>query len=154
MTQDWPNGALFLYRGTNINAAGISDVDTILTPGVGNEFELHWATISHNDVTASTIEVFIRDPSNNTILELANIASVAQNAVVQVPALAEIPGTGTNLAEPRRIILAGDMDLFLSALLIDDLEGSTVAIVGRVFGGLPDIVVAGGAETVTFEQVL
>ncbi len=149
--QTWPDGATYVFQGTVVNNGAISDVSTIFTPGEGQEMELHWASISHNDATASTIQVLIRDDGPNTLTIMASVASVVQNAVIQVPGVGTSPGTAGNFPEyTRPIMISGTMNLILSALQIDDLEGITVSLVARIMGNAPVLTtVGGGAETVT-----
>lgn len=158
MDEENYEGALFLYTATVINSGGISTVSVQLVPGAGNEFELLYATISHNDATASTMNVLFRDENAVTVLPFYDaLASVTQNSVLKIPPLGTVAGTGGNdlAAGPGRLLLAGDMDFFMSAVDIDDLEGITVSIVGRVFGGVPTITASPVAdETVTNERVL
>ncbi len=151
MNRVWPDGATYVFQGTVVNNGAISDVSTIFTPGEGNEMELHWASISHNDATASTITVFIRDGSAGTLIALADQASVTQNSVVQVPPVGTVVGTGGNFPQfTRPIMISGNMDIILTAETIDDTEGIAVSLVVRIIGGIPTLTtVGGGTETVT-----
>lgn len=151
MRRVWPDGATYVFQGTVVNNGAISDVSTIFTPGEGNEMELHWASISHNDATASTIQALIRDDDDRTLTILASVASVTQNSIIQVPGVGTTPGTSGNFPQyTRPIMISGTMDLILSALAIDDTEGITVALVARIIGDIPTLTtVGGGAETVT-----
>lgn len=150
----WEDGATFIYQGTVINSGGISDVSIGLVPGRGNEFELYAAELSHNDVTASTMNILLRDAAaGNTVMTLFALASMAQNAVARVPTVGTAAATGGNFPQlVRPIMISGLMELFLNAVAIDDLEGITVAILGRVYGGLPTITASPVAdETVNTE---
>ncbi len=149
--QPWPFGATYVFQGTVVNNGAISDVSTIFTPGAGQEMELHWASIQHNDATASTIQVLIRDALDNTLTIMASVASVTQNSIIQVPGVGTTPGTSGNFPQyTRPIMISGTMDLILSALQIDDAEGITVSLVARITGNLPTLTtVGGGTETVT-----
>ncbi len=147
----WPDGATYVFQGTVVNNGAISDVSAIFTPPPGSEMELHWASISHNDATASTIQVLIRDDGDNTLIIMASVASVTQNSIIQVPGVGTTPGTAGNFPQfTRPIMISGGMDLILSALTIDDGEGITVSLVARIIGAVPTLTtVGGGAETVT-----
>ncbi len=151
MRRIWPDGATYVFQGTVVNNGAISDVSAIFTPGEGNEMELHWASISHNDATASTILALIRDDGARTLIEMANIAAVTTNSVIQVPPVGSAPATGGNFPQfTRPIMISGTMDLILTAEDIDDTEGITVALVARIIGDIPTLTtVGGGAETVT-----
>ena len=149
-------GKTFIYQGTVINSGGISDVSIALVPGRGNEFELLTLEISHNDATASTINVLLRDAAaGNTVGTLAAVASVTANSVVRVPAVGTAVITTGNFPQlTRPIMVSGVMELFANAVAIDDLEGITVAILGRVYGGLPTITASPVAdETANTESV-
>lgn len=149
-------GAAFAYQGTVINSGGIDDVSVSLVPGRGHEFELYTAEVSHNDATASTINALVRDAAaGNILMTLAAIASVTQNSVVRVPAVGTAVATGGNFPQlVRPIMISGLMELFLNAVAIDDTEGGTFAIMGRVYGGLPTITASPVAdETVNTEGV-
>lgn len=147
----WPDGTTYVFQGTVVNNGAISDVSTIFTPGEGNEMELHWASISHNDATASTITALIRDDGGNTLIEMANIALVTQNSIIQVPPVGTATAVDGNFPQfTRPIMISGNMDLILSALAIDDTEGITVSLVARIIGDTPTLTtVGGGTETVT-----
>lgn len=149
--QTWPDGATYVFQGTVTNNGAISDLSTIFTPGAGQEMELQVATISHNDATASTIQAVIRDNGGNTLIVLANIASVTQNSVIQIPPVGSVPATDGNFPQlTRPIMISGTMDLILTALAIDDTESIDVSLVVRITGNPPTLTtVGGGAETVT-----
>ncbi len=149
--KEWPDGATYVFQGTVVNNGAISDVSTIFTPPAGSEMELHWASIQHNDATASTIQVLIRDALDNALIIMASVASVTQNSIIQGPGVGTAPGTAGNFPQfTRPIMISGGMDLILSALTIDDGEGITVSLVARIIGAIPVLTtVGGGAETVT-----
>lgn len=148
--QDYWAGQLFVYQSTVINNGSISDVAVELSPGRGNEFELYYGTISHNDATASDVDVLIRDGGDRTLVNLYDVDAVTQNSLCQFPAEAGAPATSGNTSpQPTRFIIAGMMNLFMTALLIDDTEGGTFSIVGRIRGGVPVITETGGTPTVT-----
>lgn len=149
--KNWFDGATYVFQGTVVNNGAISDVSTIFTPGVGAEFELQVATISHNDATASTITVLVRDDGGNMLIEMANQASVTQNSLIQAPPRGTPTTTSGNFPQlTRPIMISGEMDLILTAEDIDDTEGITVSLVARIIGGIPTLTtVGGGAETVT-----
>ncbi len=149
MVHSWDDGALYVFQGTIVNGGAISDVTARFTPGAGNEMELYWASISHNDATASTIIVLIRDPSANTLIELANIPLVTQNSVIQVPPVGTATAVDGNFPQfVRPIMISGTMDLLLQAIDIDDGEGITLSVVGRVSVGPPAFVSFGGGTQV------
>ncbi len=145
------NGATWIGQGTVVNNGAISDVSIIITPGAGNEMMLNWASISHNDATASAITALIRDADDRTIIELANQAGVNQNAVIQVPPRGTSTGVDGNFPQfTLPIFISGGMDLIMTAETIDDIEGITWSCQGRLIGGaLPTLTtVGGGTETV------
>lgn len=161
MTQHvWPAGDLFVYRATVINGGGGGgDCSVILVPGAGNEFELYYGTISHNDATASDVDVHLRDEDGNVQSFLYDVDAVVQNAVCQFPPAPGSAGTAGNAADApaaTRFLLAGTMDLYIAALAIDAAEGITVTIVGRVRGGMPTVTEAGNSTptiTITTERL-
>ncbi len=157
MVHSWDDGALYVFQGTVVNNGSISDVTVRYTPGRGNEMELYWASISHNDATASTIIVLIRDPGGNTLIELANQALVTQNSVIQVPPVGTATAVDGNFPQfVRPIMISGTMDLLLQAIDIDDGEGITVSVVGRVSLNPPAFVSFGGGaqiETINTNRV-
>lgn len=150
----WPRGALFIYQASVINGAAIASPTVLLVPGVGNYFELFYGTISHDDATASDVDVVIRDADDDLLANLYDVDAVVQNALCQFPTVGAAPSTTGNAAPfVQRFILAGDMELFITALSIDANEGITVSIVGRVFGGVPTITeAAGGTPTITINE--
>lgn len=150
-TRTWPDGATYVFQGTVVNNGAISDVSAIFTPGEGAEMEVQVGTISHNDATASTIVVDIRDAGGRTIVPLANQASVTQNSVIAVPPRGTPTGASGNFPQlTRALMVSGSMDLILTAESIDDTEGITVSLVARVIGAVPTLTtVGGGTETVT-----
>ncbi len=152
-------GALFVYQSTIINGGGGGGtVSVVLTPGAGNEFELLWGRISHNDATASDIDVHIRDDGDRVLASLFDVDAVTQNSVCQFPTAPAAAATSGNVGDTpaaTRFLIAGGMDLYMAALLIDLSEGSTNVIVGRVFGAVPTIVETGNstpAITINTEQ--
>ncbi len=160
MTSGTPDGALFVYQSTIINGGGGGgDVSVVLTPGQGNEFELYWGRISHNDATASDVDVLIRDAGARTLVSLYDMDAVAQNAICQFPTAPAAAATGGNVGDSpaaTRFLISGDMDLYMAALAIDLSEGSTNVIVGRIYGGMPTIVETGNstpAITINTERV-
>ncbi len=151
MTAVVPGGATFVYQATIINGAAIATPTCTLTPGDGNEFELYYGAISHDDVTASDIDVQIRDDGARVVANLYDVDAVTQNSVCRFPPAPGTSGTGGNDAPAAtRFIISGTMDLFLQAVDIDANEGITAVIVGRVYGGVPTIAEsAGGTPTIT-----
>ncbi len=151
-----PGGALFVYQSTVINNGSIATCAVELTPGAGNEFELYWGQISHDDATASDIDVLIRDDGDRELANLYDVDAVTQNSVCRFP---PAPGgsstSGNDAPAASRFMIAGTMNLYMAALSIDDGEGTTNVIVGRVFGSVPTIVETGGTPTITIntEQV-
>lgn len=155
-----PGGALFVYRSTVINGAGGGgDCSVTLSPGEGNEFELYFGTISHNDATASNVDVHIRDEDNNVQAYLYDIDSVTQNSVCQfptAPAAAATAGNAGDSPAATRFIISGTMDLYMAAVAIDASEGTTNTICGRIFGGMPTVTESGNSTptiTITTERV-
>lgn len=151
----FPDGALFIYQASVINGAGGGgDVAVQLVAGAGNEFELLYGTISHNDATASDVDVVIRDADDDLLLNLYDVDAVTQNSLCQFPTAGGAPSTAGNAApQHTRFFLAGDMELFVTALAIDASEGIAVSIVGRVYGGLPTITEAGNSTpTITINE--
>ncbi len=160
MTSGFPDGALFVYQSTIINGGGGGGtVSAVLTPGAGNEFELLWGRISHNDATASDIDVHIRDDGGRVLASLYDMDAVTQNSVCQFPTAPAAAATGGNAGDTpaaTRLFISGTMDLYMAALLIDLSEGSTNVIVGRVYGGMPTIVETGNNTptiTINTEQL-
>lgn len=158
MTEQYWDGELFAYQATIINGAGGGgNISTTLVPGDGQEFELYWGTVSHNDATASDIDVQIRDDSANVLVNLYDVDAVTQNSLCQFPAEAGAPSTSGNTSpQPTRFVISGTMDLFITALAIDLSEGTTTSIVGRVRGNPPTITEAGNstpAITINTERV-
>lgn len=152
MTKTWKDGATWIWQGTVFNNGAVSNVAVILTPGGGNEFELHYASILHDDATASTVTVIVQDDAGNNVLEMVNLPLVQQNILVQVPPLGTVAAVGAmNFPElPGHILISGGMVFRLTAEAIDDTEGIQVSIVGRIWGDVPIITtLGGGAETVT-----
>lgn len=159
MTDVWPDGATLVYQSTIINGAGGGGtVSVVLTPGDGNEFELYYGRISHNDATASDIDVHIRDAGDRVLASLYDVDAVTQNSVCQFPTAPAAAATAGNAADApaaTRFILSGDMDLYMAALLIDASEGSTNVIVGRIVGGMPTITETGNSTpTITINTEL
>lgn len=153
-------GALFVYRSTVINGAGGGgDCSVTLTPGAGNEFELYFGRISHNDATASNIDVHIRDEDDNVQAALYDVDAVTQNSICQFPTAPAAAGTAGNAGDSpaaTRFIISGTMDLFMNAVAIDASEGTTNTLVGRVYGGMPAVVESGNSTptiTITTERV-
>ncbi len=147
MTDSQVQGALFVYQSTIINGAGGGgDCSVTLTPGQGNEFELYWGTISHDDATASDVDVQIRDDGARVLATLYDVDAVVQNALCQFP---PAPGTsatsGNDAPAATRFFISGTMDLFMAALAIDLSEGTTNVIVGRVYGSVPTITESGNS---------
>lgn len=156
---EYIDGALFIYQSSIINGAGGGgNVSVLLTAGVGSEFELHYGTISHNDATASDVDVVVRDADDDLLVNLYDVDAVTQNSLCQFPSAGGAPATTGNASpEMRPIILAGDMELFITALAIDASEGITVSIVGRVYGDVPTITETGNstpAITINEERVI
>ncbi len=154
MTQvmkSWIDGATWVGQGTVINNGAISDVSIIITPAPGNEMMLLVGSISHNDATASTITVLIRDADDNTIIELANQAAVNQNAIIQVPPRGTSTGAAGNIVQlTHPIMISSGMDLIMTAETIDEGEGITWSCLARTISTKPILTtVGGGAETVT-----
>ncbi len=143
-------GATFVYQSTIINGGGGGgDCSVTLTPGAGNEFELYYGAISHNDATASDIDVQIRDDGARIVANLYDVDAVTQNSICRFP---PAPGTsstaGNDAPAASRFIISGTMDLFMAALAIDLSEGTTNVIVGRVYGSLPAVVESGNSTPV------
>ncbi len=151
MTAVWPDGATFVYQATIINGAAIATPTCTLTPGAGNEFELYYGAISHDDVTASDIDVRIRDDGARILANLYDVDAVTQNSICRFPPAPGVSSTsGNDAPAASRFMVSGTMDLFLRAVDIDANEGITVAIVGRIFGSTPDVAeTAGGTPTIT-----
>lgn len=156
---DYWSGRLFVYRATIINGAAIATPTCILTPGVDNEFELYHGTVSHNDATASNVDVHIRDEDANVQAYLYDVDAVTQNSVCQFPSAPQAAATAGNAADApaaSRFLISGTMDLYIAAVDIDATEGITVTIVGRIRGGLPTIAETGGGTptiTITTERI-
>lgn len=157
--EEWHRGALFIYQASVINGAGGGgNVSVQLVAGAGSEFELHYGTISHNDATASDVDVVIRDADDDLLVNLYDIDAVTQNSLCQFPSAGGAPATTGNASpEMRPIFLAGDMELFATALAIDLSEGITVSLVGRVYGLIPTITETGNATpaiTINEERII
>lgn len=159
MTEEFWEGATFVYRSTIINGAGGGgDCSVLLVPGQGNEFELMYGTIAHNDATASNIDVHIRDEDNNIQAYLYDVDAVTQNSVCQFPTAPQAAATGGNAADSpaaTRFVISGTMNLFMAAIAIDASEGTTNTIVGRYRGDLPTITETGNSTptiTITTER--
>ncbi len=123
-------------------------MSVVLTPGAGNEFELLWGRISHNDATASDIDVHIRDDGDRVLASLYDMDAVTQNSVCQFPTAPIVAATAGNVTDTpaaTRLFISGTIDLYMAALLIDLSEGSTNVIVGRVYGDVPSIVETGNS---------
>ncbi len=154
-----PDGALWIYQASVINGGGGGgDVSILLSPGTGNEFELFYGTVSHDDATPSDVDVVIRDADDDLLLNLYDVDAVTQNSLCQFPTAGGAPSTSGNAApQHTRFFLSGDMELFITALAIDLSEGITVSLVGRVYGGLPTVTEAGNstpAITINEERVI
>lgn len=161
MVLTWPEGGTFIYQSTVINGGGGGgDVSVTLTPGRGNEFELYYGRVSHDDATASTVNARIRDDGARTLTSLMALASVTQNSVNQYPSAPAAVATGGNEADSpaaTRFIISGTMDLFVNAVAIDAAEGGTFVIVGRVYGGVPTITESGNSTptiTINTEDIV
>lgn len=146
--KDFWSGSSWEYQAQITNGAGgAGNQSVILTPGVGDEFELYFATITNGDTASRTVTAEIRDDSDNRLAVLGTI-SLDAAAVLQIPTAPQAAATGGNAADApaaTRFIISGDMDLRLLVASVAASQDSTYTIVGRIRGSAPTVTEAGAS---------
>lgn len=144
--------ALWVYQSDITNGAGGGgNVSVTAVPGAGNEMEILMAEILNGDTTTRTLAGRTRDDAANQLRGLFSVATATGGRQ------AWPHGRTDQIGGPGRVILAGDMDLFLISESVAASENASFSIVARIRGGgLPTVTEVGNATptiTINTEKV-
>lgn len=153
MGQDYWDGALWVFQGTVLTDGSNSGTASLrVDPGVGNEFEVLYGHIRHSDASSRSVQVIVRDASDNEVAFLLNTSGTAN--VFGFPQSGS--GAGIGSAGGSRYIVAGTMDLFLSVGSMSVSDTATFGVVCRIRGGVPTAALAGptgSTDTINTDRV-
>lgn len=148
------SGGTFVYHGTIENGGGGGgSVNWKLSPGVGNELELLYGLITNGDTVSRSTQGRLRNDGGDTLVDiLENSSQSAATSRSIIDALGAVARVG----DGRRLIVSGDMDIFLNASSLAAGQDATIALVCRFRGGVPTVTEVGNSTpviTVNTEKV-
>jgi hypothetical protein len=151
-------GATFIYYIRIVNDGSNSGNHEIeISPGVGNELEILYGSIFNGDTAARTILCIIQgqDSSEYSYLLPRNF-SLGAGLKVPFPVTDEVEGGGA-LSGARRLIVSGDMKLYVRIASVGLSQDSEFGVIMRTRGDAPAVTVTsptGATETVRENRVL
>lgn len=143
-------GALWVLQGTIANAGTAGSATVTISPGQGNELEVLYGKMQHDDASSRAVTVIARDDDDNEIARFFSnsFANSQQN----------LPQEGTTGVEtaPTRRIVAGTMDIQMQVASLGANQTFTFSLCCRIRGGPPSVALtsaAGATETTNKNQV-
>jgi len=156
MSEDYWDGATWIYRAQITNGAGGSGtIEFQIVPGVGNEFELLYATLTNGDTSSRTPLVAILEPSGQVLTDLWG-TSISAGSRVGFPVTDEVSDSAV-LNAGAHIIVSGDCQLLFRLSSVAASQDFIMGIAGRIRGGLPTVTEVGNSTptiTISTERVV
>ncbi len=144
MSEEYWDGALWVYHADITRDGSTSGTDTIdIVPGAGNEMEVLYGMISHDDGTGRQVRAAIStDNVAERITYLAN--GVVTSSFMDFPQ----EGASGNESGPSRKVVAGPMTLRLTIESLAVGKKAIYAVVCRIRGAVPTVTVTKPADSV------
>ncbi len=137
--------ATWILQGTVAgDNAGGADYACTVTPGVGNELDVLYGDILHNDTSGRLTQVVSRGDGDEIL------ATLIQETLTN--ARRGFPDSDTRAAPPSsplRLLLSGGMNLIFSVDAMAQDKLMTFALCGRINGGVPTVATTVSAGTKT-----
>ncbi len=146
MSEDYWDGALFIYHADILNGAGGSGTTSYtVVPGAGNELEILYGHIFNGDTVGRGSKVEISSGANFLASLLDDQTGIALDpgAAQSYPHSDEVAAGGGSTVGGVRLFLAGTMDLEGAILAVGSSDDTRFAMVARLRGGMPIITEAG-----------
>ncbi len=146
MSEDYWDGALFVYHADITNGAGGSGTNSYtIVPGAGNELEILYGHIFNGDTVARGTSLLISSGANliTTLLDDAPGLAINPGAVQSYPHNDEVNVDGGSTVGGVRLFLAGTMDFEGKLLAVGSSDDTRFAMAARLRGGMPIITEAG-----------
>ena len=138
MSEDYWEGGTYVIQGTvETDGATAGEASLTVTPGAGNEFEVLYGMVGHDDATTRTTQSLIRDDGDRGLM-FYNTEGFANTEH-------EIPNNrGSRIVgKPTRGFVSGAMDVFSRVAAMGVNQKATFALVLRLRGGIPTVAFAG-----------
>ncbi len=143
MSDGYWDGALWVFHADITRDGSTTGTDTIdIVPGEGDEMEVLYGEISHDDPASRQVRATISDAAGGN--RMVNLMSQAiTNSFVNFPQ----EGTAGTEAGTTRRFMAGPMSLRLTAESLAVLKKAVYAVVCRIRGGVPTVTVVKPADS-------
>ncbi len=144
MSEDYWDGALFVYHADITHGAGSGTTSYTIVPGEGNELEILYGHIFNGDTVARTASLLISSGAYliTSLLDRVGLALDA-GAGQSYPHSDEGSATGGSTVGGVRLFLAGTMDFEGAVLAVGNTDDTRFAMAARLRGGMPTITEAG-----------
>lgn len=152
MSEEYWEGALFIYQSDIVNGAGGGgNISVVISPGVGNEMEVLMAEILNGDSSSRVLAGRTRNEDADKLRSIFSVNTAAGGNQ------AWPHGRTDQIGGPGKLILSGDMDLFLLAESVAASQNASFSMEARLRGGVPTITESGNSTptiTINSERVL
>ncbi len=157
MSEDYWDGALWVYHADIVNTAGGAGGHSYtVAPAVGSEMEVLYGSFQNGDTLGRLLYVNI-DDGTNLLTRLLGQRTVTAGHAVSFPQGNIAVDDQAGLAPDGRTILSGPMTVVAIAEAIAVSQDTAFGIVCRIRGGIPTVALIGpgaAVETVNTNQVM
>ncbi len=141
MSEDYWDGALWVYNAQILRDGSTSGTDIIeITPGDGNEMELLYGQVTHNEGTGRQARITIE----NSLSDDDRLTHLADAAINNTYILFPRDAAGVGYT---RLIIAGEQVLKLTIESLAINITSKYSVVCRIRGGIPTVAVTKPADS-------